>query len=70
MKTATLLKSFWTLGTATVGNVRRLVRSQRANALQVAGLGLFAAGAFTLAMWLGLFVAGVFLCLIGWAVDE
>jgi hypothetical protein len=33
-------------------------------------LAVFTAGGFALALWLGLFLAGAFLCLIGWAVDE
>ncbi|MEU8086328.1 hypothetical protein AB0B57_22300 [Micromonospora sp. NPDC049101] len=46
------------------------VRKRRANWLQVIGLAVFAAGGFVLAVWFGLFLAGAFLCVIGWAVDE
>lgn len=48
----------------------RFVRAHVANALQVAGLAVFASGGFVIALWLGLFLAGIFLCVIGWAVDE
>lgn len=54
----------------TISAVSGFVKSQRANALQVAGLATISAAGFALALPLGLFVAGVFLCVIGWAVDE
>ncbi len=46
------------------------VKGHQASGLQVAGLAVFAAGGFVLALWLGLFLLGAFLCLVGWAVDE
>lgn len=46
-----------------------IVRARRANWLQVAGLAVFAAGGFVLALWLGLFISGIFLAVIGWALD-
>lgn len=55
---------------ATIGSARAFIRGHSANALQVAGLAVFASGGFVLALWLGLFLTGIFLCLVGWAVDE
>lgn len=49
---------------------RTIVKSHTPTATQVAGLGVFAAGAFVLAPWLGLMVAGGFLCLVGWEIDR
>lgn len=40
------------------------------NALQIGGLALFALGLYVLAPWLGITMAGLALCVIGWAVDH
>ena len=61
----------WKPGMRTMTEVARgYVLKHRANTLQVCGLACIAAGGFVLALWLGLFLTGIFLCLIGWAVDE
>ncbi len=61
----------WKLGTRkTTEAVRLNVLKHRANTLQVSGLTCIAAAGFVIAVPLGLFVGGLFLCLIGWAVDE
>lgn len=64
------LKRGMQTATETIGKARVIAKANRAGALQVAGLAVFAAGGFALGLWLGLFLAGAFLCLIGWAVDE
>jgi hypothetical protein len=71
MKNVTRWLSSLKLGTRkTTDTVRALTLKHRANTLQVAGLACIAGGGFVIALWLGLFMAGAFLCLIGWAVDE
>ncbi len=71
MKNSKHLRSSLKRGTQTMTKaLSRTVKSHRANALQVSGLAVFASGAFVLAPWLGLFVAGGFLAAIGWAIDE
>ena len=40
-----------------------------ANALQVAALVAFVAGAFVLALWLGLMMLGAALAFVGYAID-
>lgn len=71
MRRMTRWRNFLRRGTrTTIDAVSRFVRAHVANALQVAGLAVFASGGFVIALWLGLFLAGIFLCVIGWAVDE
>lgn len=49
---------------------RAFVKGQTPSATQGAGLLVFAAGAYVLAPFLGLMVAGAFLCVVGWAIDK
>ncbi|MEV6638426.1 hypothetical protein AB0M54_47710 [Actinoplanes sp. NPDC051470] len=71
MKNVTRFLSSWKPGTTKTINVARgFARKHSANTLQVSGLACIAAGGFVIALWLGLFMAGAFLCLIGWAVDD
>jgi hypothetical protein len=67
MKLGTLLQSLWLLGKA---KMTRGVLSHRANFLQLSGLACITCAGFVIALWLGLLVAGVLLCVIGWAVDN
>lgn len=74
VKKWTRLTSFWLRGVqTTISGVTALAESfisHLPSLLQLAGLASIAAGGFALAVWLGLVVTGVMLCLIGWAVDE
>jgi hypothetical protein len=63
------LRAFWARAVPVVRNLSYKSKRKFPAFLQYAGLGVVATGFFVLAPWLGLVVAGVAMCFVGWSSD-